>query len=300
MSKTIRLIRPAHRETTDLLPLRIKQLEAAGFRVIHNDTKALGTWPRSAGSVAQRSQELNAALLDPACDIIWAVRGGFGVADLLPLIPWDKLKSSKPKWIVGFSDISMLHAALYTRLGWTGLHAPMPGGTLWGKDGYMDDVAATVDILKGEKQQGSISISLVKAPANSPPGYPLSGKLFGGNFAVLSSLIGTSYLPKSFPNGILFLEDVSEPWGRVMRFIAHWREAGLLTELKAVVLGSFKGLADGVSDTDSDPQFLADAVARFGGVPVFSTIEFGHTSPNHPLVVGAEAEISGAYLDWSL
>jgi muramoyltetrapeptide carboxypeptidase len=130
--KTIRIIRPASREKTVDIQNPIKQLESSGFVVRFDDRMpSANDWPYTSGSIEARANELNSALFEEGTDAIWCGRGGYGCSDLLPLIEWDKLKRIRPKLCIGFSDISALHSALWTKLNWHGLHAPMPATELW-------------------------------------------------------------------------------------------------------------------------------------------------------------------------
>lgn len=296
MAVRLRIIRPSSREQNDLLSPRIAELEAAGFQVRYDDLPPDPHWAYTSSTVAERAKALEAALTEDSTDVVMAARGGYGASDLLASLDWKKLGSAKPKLLVGFSDISALHSALYARLGWPGLHAPMPATTLWKKNGAEDVAALLANLgrfLGGGETSGSLPLTRVSrnAPAK------IDGTLFGGCFTVLTNLIGTPFFPTSLAGHVLFFEDTSEHPGRLMRAFNQWRYSGALTGVRAIVLGSLRALGEKITD---DAPFVYARFADQTTIPVFSTPLFGHTSPNFPLMVGAAAEIDGDRLTWRL
>ena len=112
---------------------------------------------------------------------------------------------------------------------------------------------------------------------------------------MLSALIGTPYFPKTLQGHILFLEDTHETAERVLRFWNQWLDCDLVGELAAVVVGRFTDLSGG-----HDEDWLVTRLAERCTVPLFCSPDFGHISPNHPLVIGADAQIDGEILKWRL
>lgn len=289
MTFNIRIIRTSSREKTDLLPSRIKELEDRGATVVYDEIPSNASWPYAAGSIQDRCKALENALLESTTDYVWVARGGYGASDLLPHLNWTKLKGAKPKVVIGFSDVSALHAALYTKLGWQGLHAPMPATTLWRKDGE-DDIEQTIALLGADRWSGSITCKPFKNAGAT------EGKLLGGCMSVLNNLIGTDYLPKSLAGHVLFFEDTGENPGRLARFWNQWFQSGALQGVKAVVLGAFR-------DMDADNTWTNQGLAaafheRAPNIPIFLSDDFGHVSPNFPLMIGAHAKIRDGQLAW--
>ncbi len=296
MAVRLRLIRPSSREQNDLLQPRLAELKAAGFEVAYDDLPPDPAWAYTSSTVAARAKALESALLESSSDVVLAARGGYGASDLLDLLDWQKLKQAKPKLVVGFSDVSALHSALYAKLGWPGLHAPMPATTLWRKNGTQDVDALLANLgkyLAGVETSGSFPLAPVSknAPARA------EGPLFGGCFTVVTNLIGTPYFPKSLAGHVLFIEDTDEHPGRLMRAFNQWVMSGALKDVRAIVIGYLKGLGDKIPDC---APFVYERFAARTTVPVYSTPLFGHTSPNFPLMVGAPAAIEGERLTWRL
>jgi len=292
----LRIIRPSSREIKDLLASRIPGLESRGFGVLYDELLSDADWTYSAGTAELRAQALVEALREPGSDFVLCARGGYGASDLLPLLPWSELAQLQPKLLIGFSDVSAIHAAFYSQLGWRGLHGPMPATTLWNDvDGTnTDDIDALINNLQHwltGSCSGSIPISTITGVL---PGH-LRGRLFGGCFTVLTNLIGTPYFPRSLADHIVFIEDTDEHPARLMRALNQWIQSGALNGVKAVVVGHLRNLGTQIPDC---APFVMQQFAKRLDVPVFHSPLFGHTQPNYPMMIGAEAAIEGDRLTW--
>lgn len=293
----VRLIRPSSREKDNLLSQNVADLTRRGFIVQNQDHALDAGWPFSSGSRDDRLRELRDALLDPEIQIILAARGGYGASDLLPLLPWDKLKKGPEKFVVGFSDVSALHSAFYSQLGWRGIHGLMPSNSYWGQGGFHGDVDALCTILANPYHTtGTLTIGRSFVDGKEVSGPSISGKLWGGCFSVLTNLIGTPYFPRTLADHVIFWEDIGENPGRLMRFLNQWLQSGALQGVKGIVMGRFV-------DCDDEGGTLAGRlpreVAQRTGLPVFESEDFGHCSPNFPLMVGAHAKVTQSQLTWT-
>lgn len=287
---TLRIIRPSSYEKNNELPIRIKELEGLGIKVLHDaPLRDRNTYPFTAGSIDERLAALVGAVCESESDAVLCARGGFGASDLLPLIPWELMKEQKPKFIVGFSDISALHSGFFAKLGWPGIHGPMPGGEYWDLKTRGADIRALLDILTEPKNRCQ-KIEVRALPNTSPRPERLEGWLFGGCLSVLTNLIGTPYLPSSLAGAILFFEDVGEHPGRLLRHLNQWVQAGKLKGVRAIVLGQF---IDCKHNNLEWNERMTEEFAKRTAIPVFKSELFGHGFPNFPLLIGAKAEISG-------
>ena len=178
MQPTIRIVRPSSREAADLLAPRLEELRKLGLKVRYEDVPVDPLWAYSAGPPEARAAALQAALVEKNTDLVWAARGGYGASDLLPLLDWRRLEAAGEKILVGFSDVSALHSALYARLGWRGWHAPMPATALWRQQSHadIDQLLRFVgDWVKGNAIAGELMVRAV-----SPlPMEEIAGRLFG-------------------------------------------------------------------------------------------------------------------------
>lgn len=289
--RTIRIIKASSPDREGLLNSRIAELTQAGFKILFDEITPDPDWSWTAGSVESRSKALNNALLEQDSDAVMWARGGYGASDLLDLVPWSQLTQAKPKPIIGFSDVCAVQAALYTKSNRISIHGPMPATVTWKKAGTTD-VDTLIDLLKGRIGSGRISVSSIGKNTKT-----VQGRLFGGCLSVLTSLIGTPYLPRSLKDHILYFEDIGENPGRIIRMLNQWQQSGLLNGVTALLLGHFSQLGGDLPD--SAPGLMGEISKRYG-LPTFTSKDFGHISPNHPIVMGALGEIKGDDLTWHL
>ncbi len=293
--KTIRIIKASSPDREGFLASRINELESAGFKVLFDEILPDPVWTYCAGSVADRAKALTRALLEDESDAVMWARGGYGASELLPLMPWSEIRRGPSKIVVGFSDVCAFQSALYTMTGRPSIHGPMPATTTWKKNGS-DDVTQLIALLKGEANSGHLNIARIPG-LHSEKQREIAGTLFGGSLTVLTALIGTPYLPKSFKNHILVFEDIAENPGRVLRMLNQWQQSGSLAGVKAIVLGAFTGLGGNLPD---NAPMLYEEIARRFDLPIFHTGDFGHISPNFPFVVGSSCHIKDGLLNWSI
>ena len=284
------VVEPSSAPESAVLESNLGVLRQVGIRVSYQ------RYPLDAGDrqaqvgVNTRAQILSGILSDPEIAYVLAARGGYGASDLLRHLDWSALSSLPKTVVIGFSDISALQVALYVRLGWPAIHGPMPGSSLWSNG---PDVDCLVRLLSSPRPWNSaISVSPF---GGSSTDTTVQGTLIGGCLSVLSALIGTPYFPETLQGYILFLEDTNETAERVLRFWNQWLECDLVDDLAAVVVGRFTDLSG-----DHDEEWLVTRLAERCTVPLFRSPDFGHISPNHPLVIGAEARIDGGILKWRL
>jgi len=290
---TVRIIRTSGLESPDLLPGRIQELAGQGIQVRYDPLPLDGSWPFVAASAALRAEALAAALAESGTSAVLCARGGYGASDLLDLLPWERLRGLSPKLLIGYSDVSALHSALFARLGWPCLHAPMPATSYWGEAGEQRDIDALVQILSGGDLAGTIRLKGSFPQAD----VPIEGWLFGGCFSVLTNMLGTGYFPQSLSGAILFFEDLGENPPRLMRFLNQWRQSGALSGVKAIVVGCLVKCGGPDDETQS---LVAKQMAERTNLPVFTSSDFGHLSPNFPLGIGASARIEQGGLSWRM
>lgn len=233
-----------------------------------------------AGTADNRYSDLADALTDPGVDAILCSRGGYGAVHLLERLARLPLEET-PKWLIGFSDISALHALLTSR-GIASIHAPM-AKALADHGGDNADNRALLDFLAGE----GLEYSLDPSPMNRPG--DATGLLVGGNLSVISDLIGTPF-DVIKPRRILFIEDVNEPIYKIERMLYQLRLSGVLADLAGLIVGKFSGCAPD-ADFASVNNIVAD-LTRDYSYPVAYDIPVGHVTHNIPLVCGAACSLS--------
>ena len=278
----IKIIAPGFVEPEWKIRHRVEQLRKKGFDVAFS-------YPRDR-SVKSRTVALVAALTDPDCENLVCVRGGFGTSDLLPHIPYEDLTTHKR--VIGYSDISSLLSALWTKNKFVGISGPMPWAVTWRI--HTEEMRVLLGIMSGEITTGSLPVKL-QAQQNNPltEGASIEGTLYGGDISVLTNLIGTPYMPDSLAGYVLFFEGLYENTYRVIRYLNQWQQSGMLDGVRAIVLGRFDRLDGRMSD-------LYAKVAARVSCPVYTTKSFGHLRPLYPIPVGGYGRIAAGTLTWQL
>ncbi|GAA4535457.1 S66 peptidase family protein [Amycolatopsis samaneae] len=275
---TIALVAPAGPVPPDLLDAALPVLRGWGVRVEVGACvrAAPGTPYYLSDSDSARAAEFTEAWLDPSVHCVLAARGGYGTQRMLDLVDWPALRAAGPKIFAGSSDVTALHRAVDVHLGLDSLFSPMPATTLF------DEVAAEQlrrTLFEPEKTRILRSTGF----ETLVPGQA-TGRLCGGNLAVLAAGIGT---PEHRPaDGIAVLEDVTENVYRLDRLFTQLLRSGWFDGVSGVVLGSW--------DDCGDPaKIRAMLVDRLGplGVPVVGEFGFGHVPGSPTLPLGAEAEL---------
>ena len=285
----IHVLEPSGPPESDVLDRNLRAIRQQGFEVDYTPCSADAKTRLEIQGIEIRLGALQSAL-DSNSRYLLSARGGYGASELLSRLDWDALTKEVPRVLIGFSDISALQSALYARLKWPSLHAPMPGSSLW-QGG--EDVRALLDLLRSDRPwTGSIDV----APVSRTPELKCQGRLFGGCLSVLSNLVGTPNLPSDLSGHILFFEDTGESAPRLLRYWRQWLDSDLLKGVSAVVFGRFTEMG---SMTEADSWAVTELAARTP-CPVFSSRDFGHVTPNLPLAIGAQAEIRHDQLLWNL
>jgi len=287
----------------------IKRLKAMGHEV-EVDEAALAKYQRFAGDDATRLAAIARAAASGA-DVALITRGGYGLTRILPAIDYKAVAKSiaKGTQFVGLSDFTALQTALLAKTGaitWAGPALGEDFGTLQTPDDIM--AACFDDLISGQGEGAGWQLPRLPEIGDIQSGAARPNKqgatmqfliknapLWGGNLAVLASLIGTPYFPKSeiIKGGILFVEDVGEHPYRVERFLTHLLHAGVLASQKAIVLGQFSNYKL-VPGYDSGFNFGAVAERLQGQVKalVLTGLPFGHVATKVLLPVGARVTLA--------
>lgn len=288
---SIRLVEPCGPPDTDALELNLEGLRAEGFEIHDHGPFSRNSLERlELDGARQRASQLQNAFEDPGAEAILCVRGGYGASELLHHLDWGRLTTVSSKCLIGFSDVSALQSAVFTRLGWPSLHAPMPGSPLWQSGAATERLIHLLCAPRGTTWSGEIAVEGISSTDSE-----VSGPLFGGCLSVLSGLIGTPYLPKSLHGGLLFFEDTGESAPRVLRYWRQWLDSGLLEGVGGVVFGRFTQMKD-----DGDEKWLLREMASRTPCPAWVSPDFGHVPGNLPLGVGSVGRITNHQLRWQL
>ncbi len=237
----------------------------------------LGKHGHFSGTHDERLADMQAAFADPDVRAILCARGGYGVVHNLHELGRLNLRKD-PKWVIGFSDISALHALMASQ-GVASIHSSMAKQVALGPDN--EDNAALFGILQGNFPEYKFDANKYNHLGRA------EGRILGGNLAVIADLIATPYdIIK--PGTILFIEDVSEPIYKMERIIYQLRLMGILPKLKGLIIGQF---TDYKPDSlhESMEAMIAEALAPYPELPVAFNVPVGHVDHNVPIVEGSNA-----------
>ncbi len=240
---------------------------------------------QQAGSAEERAADLMAALADDEVKAVWCARGGYGTVHLLELLDWAMVREH-PKWIVGFSDITVLHAAWH-KMGLCTLHAQMPFN-------IASKTPACVASLKAALlgPPGPITAPAPTGPVPNRTGKA-EGVLVGGNLSLLYALRGTPY-DLDTRDKVLFIEDLDELLYHVDRMVMNLKLGKLLDGLAGLVVG---GMSDMHDKNPDDPfgltaeEIIARAV-QGKDFPVCWNFPAGHLADNRALVLGQKVKLN--------
>ncbi len=246
-----------------------------------------------AGSDRNRAADVNAMFADGSVKAIFALRGGWGCARILPYLDWPVIRAN-PKLLTGYSDITALHMAIIAKAGFATIHGPNATSSWWNNsvgsfralafDAVLPEfgkLAPGTDLL-GARKPAIQTISVGKA----------RGRLLGGNLTVLNALTGTQWLP-DFEGAILFLEDVDEAEYRIDRMLTQLGQAGILGKLSGFVFGQCTDCRSPDPDARSGfsiATILQQHIAPLG-IAAFAGANFGHIRNQYCIPVGTRAEI---------
>lgn len=212
---------------------------------------------------------------------ILCTRGGYGSVHLLDRLGRLPLRDN-PKWIIGYSDITAIHALMLSK-GIRSIHSPMCRhlATTSGRD---DDSLRLFSILQGHHP----TLTFGPSPLNHTG--TASGLLVGGNLAVMSSLISTPFDMTVHPGAILFIEDIAEPIYKVERMLHTLRLNGTLSRIAALIVGQFTKYTPS-PDHPSMEEMIAEFVAPYQ-FPVAFSAPIGHVGHNSPLLIGSTVTLT--------
>lgn len=234
-----------------------------------------------AGTIKERAEDLQWALDDNNIRAVFFARGGYGSVHVVDYVDWQAFKI-KPKWLIGFSDITVFHSHVHQSFNIPTLHAAMPITFPQNTD---DTIKKTRDILFGE----SVSYKLKGHSFNK--NGEVKSIVVGGNLSILYSLLGSRSQINT--NGkILFLEDLDEYLYHIDRMMQALKRAGMLENLSGLMIGSMNRMNDNTIPFGKNAEeIISDVVSEYT-YPVAFNIPAGHINENLPLVFGKKVNFS--------
>jgi muramoyltetrapeptide carboxypeptidase len=282
---TVAVVSPAGPPVPGRVAAGVALLRSWGLRPVPA-AYALARHRYLAGTDAQRAADLNSALTDPRVRGVIVTRGGYGSQRIADRIDLAAVRAD-PKPLVGFSDITALHLAMWRGARLAGLYGP--GAAWWPRRTGAASARSLRDALMTTKP-----VVLAREPdaVTAPVTRPgvACGPLLGGNLCLLASSLGTPDFP-DLTGAVLLLEDVDEPPYKVDRMLTQLRRGGALDRLAGVAVGQFTRCVDGRC-TDV-AGVLAERLTDLG-VPVLGGLPVGHGDGQHTVPLGVPATLDVA------
>ncbi len=286
------LIAPGGVLDDTILQKCVYNLESLGFTVKlgANIRAARGGY---AGTVAQRLDDLHAMFRDPQVKAIWTARGGSGCTALLPGIDYAMIRRH-PKILIGYSDITALHLALYRQAGLVTFHGPVAWSTF--SEYTYDHV---IGVLMNPRRETVVRMAAENAEkAATQPQFGLrtlrsgsaTGRLIGGNLSIVAALVGTPYAAE-LQDRLLFLEDVGEAPYRIDRMLTQLDQSQPLRRAAGVMLGVFQKSAVPAGEPSLTLDEVLDDHLATLAIPSVYGFSFGHVPHQFTLPVGVRARL---------
>lgn len=269
----IRIVAPAKAIEEEKVQFAKTKLENFGF-VVQVSKHCLGRDGYFSGTISERTSDVQEAIEDPEVKAILCARGGYGCIQIVDRINWAGYLD-QPKWMVGFSDITVFHQHL-SRMQCPSLHASMP---LNFEDNTSRSLDTLADALKGNQ------LKYNWAPNIHNKHGVTHGELMGGNLSVICGLIGTNEMP-SYLNSILFIEDVGEHLYSIDRYLYQISKAGILDQIRGIILGGFTNTQDTDPPYGKSLEEIVKAHFEYRSIPVAFDFPAGHQDDNCALILG--------------
>ena len=275
---TVVIIATARKISEEEIKPAIAFLESCGLNVLCG-AHLYKTENQFAGTDEQRASDLQWALDNKEIKAIIIARGGYGTVRLLEHIDFTEFKKH-PKWLVGYSDVTVLHSAIH-HLGIASLHATMPLNFSKNKEA----TKSLVDALFGAHEQIELETHFFNKTGKA------SGQLVGGNLSLLFTLAGTPY-DIDATNKILFIEDLDEYLYHIDRMMMQLKLSGKLKNLAGLIIGGMTDMKDNaIPFGKTEEDIILDAVKEYN-YPVCFDFPAGHIDRNLALYFGRTAELN--------
>lgn len=275
---TIGMVCPAGYMSLDKVQRCVETLESWGYQVKLGNTVGSASTNYFSGTDEERLNDFQQMLDDDDVHAVLCARGGYGITRIIDKIDFKKFRDH-PKWIVGFSDVTVLHSHVCSNYGIATLHAPM-AGAFNDPDGENEYLLSLKKALEGKK----LVYHVVAHPFNRKG--EAVGELVGGNLALLTHCTGTDSDIKT-KGRIMFIEDVGEYLYNIDRMMYQLNRSGKLKKLAALIVGGFTDSKDTERPFGcSAEEIIRDAVAGYD-FPVCFGFPVSHGKENVALKVGA-------------
>lgn len=275
----IAITAPAKAIDRDSIAKATTFFENAGYRVLVTPS-CLGEYHYFSGTTKERLSDFQSALDNPEVKAIICARGGYGCVQLIDRIQWAS-QIDAPKWIAGFSDVTILHQRMQI-LGIRSIHGTMP---LNFKTNSNESLQTLVAALKGDPVCIQFKTNIRNKVGSA------TGTLLGGNLSILFSALGTID-QVDYAGGVLFIEDVGEHLYHIDRMFYALEKAGVLEKIRGIIVGGMTGLKDTATPFGKSYQEIILSHFNYRSIPIAFDFPAGHLDDNRALVLGSEVTLT--------
>jgi muramoyltetrapeptide carboxypeptidase len=274
----VAIVATARKISMDEIRSAIDLIESWGLKVVIGKTIGLEN-NQFAGTIQERVDDLQTVLNDKSIKAIWCARGGYGTVQLIDHLNFTKFLHH-PKWIIGYSDITVLHSQIHN-LGIETIHATMPINIPLNSDEAKTTLRKALfgNQLKYEFPAHEMNVSGIA-----------KGKIVGGNLSVLYSLLGSNSTINTNQK-ILFIEDLDEYLYHIDRMLQNLKRNGYFENLNGIIVGGMTKMNDNeISFGKSAEEIILDFVKPLN-IPVVFKVPFGHLDDNRALILGRTIQL---------
>ncbi len=275
---TIGIVCPGGYMSAEKVQNCITTLQEWGYRVKIGKTVGSDSVNYFSGTDEERLADFQQMLDDDEVKAILCARGGYGMGRIIDSIDFKKFKK-QPKWIIGYSDITVLHSHLYSNYYISSLHAPMAGAFNDGGD-KNEFVLSLKNALEGKKAKYTCAVHELNRKGEG------IGELVGGNLALLTHLLGTDSDIKT-KGRILFIEDTGEYLYNIDRMLYQLKRNGKLSKLAGLIIGGFTETKDTERPFGQTAYEIIQNLIKEYDYPVCFDFPVSHTDRNYALKIGA-------------
>lgn len=269
----IALAAPARKVAEDDIAFAVEYIRQRGFVPIYDERLFL-SHNQFAGNDEQRASVLQHYLDADDIDAIMCVRGGYGTVRIIDRLDFDKFMQ-KPKWIVGYSDVTVLHAKMQS-LGIESLHATMPINF---HDNSKQALDTLFDALCGKEIKYDLPQQTLDILSK------MKGEVVGGNISVLYSLLGSDIFP-DVEGKVLFLEDLDEYLYHIDRMMMAFQRAGIFDKIGGLIIGGLTKMHDNAIPFGMTAEEIISEKTKDKNIPTVFNFPAGHINDNRAIILG--------------
>lgn len=265
----IAIVAPARKISREEIAFAVKWIEEKGFMPVYDD-RLFVEYHQLAGDDDFRANVMQDYLDRDDIDAIFCARGGYGTIRIVDKLDFSKFEKH-PKWIVGYSDVTVLHAKMQ-QLGYQSIHATMPINF---EKNTKEAKESLYDALVGRHQTDGGFLATLR----------MTGHVVGGNLSVLYSMLGSDLFPET-DGKVLFIEDLDEYLYHIDRMMMGLKRAGKLAHLNGLIVGAFSDMHDNAIPFGMTAKEIISEKVKEYGYPVIWDYPAGHIDNNCAIIFG--------------